>query len=123
MLVRPMRKYLALLIFSALQTLSFAGPPERITVVEALRRDLLLVAVRPDFPRGYYWGGAQWHHGPYRCAFELRFDYETGHLREVHVVQSTGDPKFDGYAIGALKLWKAKPRSIHTLVVPIGFKW
>ncbi len=120
-----MRKYLALLIFSALQMFSFAASPERITVAEALRKDLLLVAVRPEFPRSYAgnWGGAKWHHGPYKGIFELRFDYETGHLREIHVVQTIGDAKFDGRAIGALKLWKAKPRSIHTLVVPVTFQW
>jgi len=43
------------------------------------------------------------------------------HLREVHVVQGTGAPLLDGYTIGALKLWKAKPHSLHTLLVPIKF--
>ena len=51
--------------------------------------------------------------------FDLKFDYETGHLREIQIVKSTGHSMLDGRAISALKLWKAKPRSIHTLRVPM----
>lgn len=53
--------------------------------------------------------------------FEMKFDYESGRLREVHVVQSTGQPKLDAYTTAALKQWKAKPRSVHTLRLPITF--
>ncbi|MEP6937560.1 MAG: energy transducer TonB [Chthoniobacterales bacterium] len=83
---------------------------------EALRRDLLIVAVRPDYPwaaRRFGQRGAG--------VFDLRFDFETGNLREVHVVRSAGVRALDGYAIGALKLWKAKPRSLLGLRVAIEF--
>lgn len=56
-----------------------------------------------------------------RGIFELRFDYETGELREIHIVQSTGHRLLDGHAIAAFKLWRAKPRSIHILRVPLQF--
>lgn len=86
------------------------------TVEEALKQDLLIVAARPDYPyeaRRQRWTGSG--------VFELTFNYETGNLREVHVVQSTGKRMLDGHAIGALKLWKAKPRSIHKIRIPITF--
>ena len=86
------------------------------TVGEAVQKDLLLSAPRPDYP---YAARARGKTG--EGMFELKFDYETGRLREVHVIKSIGDRMLDGPAIGALKLWKAKPRSIHTLRVPIRF--
>ena len=94
---------------------------------DALRQHLLLVAVAPDYPLEYEWRPA---HGNVfgsgapsgKGIFDLRFDYETGHLREVHVVASTLSRKLDAHAIGALKLWKAKPRSIHLLRVPFDFR-
>ncbi len=53
--------------------------------------------------------------------YELKFDYDTGHLREVHVVQSTANDMLDRRAIAAFKLWKAKPHSVHILRVPVTF--
>ena len=96
-------------------------------VDEALSKHLLLVAVAPDYPDEYEWGPK---HGSVfegqvpagKGVFDLRFDFETGHLREVHVVETTGSRKLDGHAIGAFELWKAKPRSIHILRVPINFR-
>ena len=87
------------------------------TVDEAIQKHLLLVAAKPEYPyearvRGRTGAGL----------FELKFDYESGHLLEVHVVKSTGDRYLDGHGIGALKAWQAKPRSIHNLCVPITFK-
>ncbi len=111
-----MRTNLVFLILMAMHTSSFAASPEPMTVEDAMRKDLLLVAVRPDYP---YEARRQRLTGS--GIFELKFDYESGHLREVHVVQSTGQRMLDGHAIGALKLWKAKPHSIHTLRMPITF--
>jgi TonB family protein len=93
------------------------GEPPLTAVEEAQAKQLLLFAARPSYPyeaRKVHLSGSG--------IFDLRFDYETGHLREVHVVKSTGYNSLDGHAIGALKLWKAKPGSIHTLRVPIDFK-
>jgi TonB family protein len=53
--------------------------------------------------------------------FELRFDYETGYLREVHVASGTGSAFLDSAAIGTLKRWQAKPRSVHKITVPVTF--
>jgi outer membrane biosynthesis protein TonB len=100
----------------AVQDLLAAEPP-CMMAREASRRGLLLVAAIPRYP---YLARSHWHGGT--GLFELTFDYETGHLREIHVVKSFGDRYLDGYSIGALKVWKAKPRSIHRLCVPIKFE-
>ncbi len=42
-------------------------------------------------------------------------------IRGINVVESTENSRLDGRAIAALKLWEAKPRSIHTVRVPINF--
>ena len=124
-----MRTYLAVVILGMLRTLSFAATAEEAPMMldEALRQHLLLVAIAPDYPGGIEWhpipGSAREYHRPTgKGVFDLRFDYETGHLREVRVVQSTGSRSLDGHSIGALKLWKAKPRSIRILRVPIDFR-
>jgi TonB family protein len=103
-------------LFAAMHFSSFAASPEVMPVEEAVQKDLLLSAPRPNYP---YAARVRGKTG--EGMFELKFDYETGHLREVHVIKSIGDRMLDGPAIGALKLWKAKPRSIHTLHVPIRF--
>ena len=93
---------------------SLAGPPPPLTLEEAQAKQLLLVAVQPFIPyeaRRMRLSGFG--------VFDLKFDYETGHLREIQIVKSTGHSMRDGRAISALKLWKAKPRSIHTLRVPM----
>src|SRR4051812_27463363 len=36
--------------------------------------------------------------------FDLRFDFETGELREIHIVRSTGHSLLDGHTVSALKL-------------------
>jgi hypothetical protein len=86
------------------------------TVQEAIQRNLLIAAPKPDYPyearsRRMTGGGV----------YDLVFDFETGNLREVHVVKNIDDRTLSGYAIGALKLWKAKPHSIHVLRVPLSF--
>ena len=111
-----MRVCVSFLLFVTMHLSSFAASPEVMTVGEAVQRDLLLSAPRPQYT---YAARARRKVG--KGMFELKFDYETGRLREVHMVKSIGDYMLDGSAIGALKLWKAKPRSIHTLQVPIRF--
>ena len=54
--------------------------------------------------------------------FELRFDYETGRLKGIHIVQSTGSKRLDKDAINALKEWRAKPRAIRIMRVPVKFR-
>jgi TonB family protein len=90
--------------------------PPLTTIEAAQEKQLLLFAALPSMPyearRSRLSGSG---------IFDLTFDFERGHLREIHVVKSTGHSMLDGRAIGALELWKAKPRSIHTLRVPINF--
>ena len=86
-------------------------------VEEALNRHLMIYAIRPEYPyemrhRGVGGSGV----------FELRFNFETGHLREIHIAKSTGSPMLDRHAVKSLKFWKAKPHSVETLLVPVTFK-
>ena len=112
-----MRAHMFLLVFLAISPVSFAETtPEVMTGAEAAQRGLLIKVVRPEFPyeaRGRHKGGSG--------VFELRFDYETGHLREIHVVRALPDPILQKAAIDALKQWQAKPRSIHVLRFAVTF--
>ena len=111
-----MRISMMFLLIVAIRASSLAAASEPMTVEEAQAKQLLLFAARPSYPyeaRKARLSGSG--------IFDLKFDYETGHLREIHIVKSTGQSMLDGHAIGALKLWKAKPRSIHTLRIPITF--
>jgi TonB family protein len=103
----------------AVQLSSFAASGDVMPLSEAMQKHLLLVAAKPGYPEG---AEARVFRRRYTCLFELKFDYESGHLREVHVVKSTGDRALDAHAIGAMKVWQAKPRSIHNLLVPLAFK-
>ena len=71
-----MRAHLFLLIFLAISPVSIAEmTPEVMTAEEAAQRGLLLKTVRPEY---YYEARARRKEGS--GVFELRFDYETGHL-------------------------------------------
>jgi outer membrane biosynthesis protein TonB len=105
-----------LLLLAAVGLSSFAATENVMMVEEAVQKHLLLVAAKPTYS---YEARSRGRTG--RGLFELKFDYETGRLREVHVVKSFGDRLLDGPTIGALKVWQAKPRSIHTLLVPVRF--
>jgi TonB family protein len=112
-----MRAHLFLLIFLAISPVSIAAmTPEVMTAEEAAQRGLLLKTVRPEY---YYEARARHKEGS--GVFELRFDYETGHLREIHIVNALPDPLLQKAAIEALKQWQAKPRSIHVLRLPLTF--
>jgi TonB family protein len=110
-----MKRYLiASMVIAA--TLLRADPPPIMRGEDAERQNLLSAHPRPDYPseaRRKRIGGSG--------VFLLRFDYETGHLREVHVATSTGSPMLDAAVITTLKKWQAKPRSLHTISVPITF--
>lgn len=53
--------------------------------------------------------------------FELRFDYDTGRLKAIDIVQSTGSRLLDHDAIDGLKEWRAKPHTIRVMRIPITF--
>jgi TonB family protein len=82
----------------------------------------LLVAPTPSYPAYSETRNPGERNRTWNGLFELKFDYESGHLREVHVVKSTGDRAMDAHAIGTLKLWQAKPRKLHNILVPVRFK-
>jgi outer membrane biosynthesis protein TonB len=112
-----MRAHLFLLIFLAISPVSFAETtPEVMAGAEALQRGFLRKVVWPQYP--YY---ARVRHKEGTGLFELRFDYETGHLREIHIVRALPDPLLQKAAIDALNQWQAKPRSIHVLRLPVRF--
>ena len=85
-------------------------------IEDALNKHLLLYAIRPEYPYEMRHRGVTG-----KGDFLLRFNYDTGHLEEIHIAKSTGSPMLDKYTINSLKHWKAKPRSIHRLLVPIDF--
>jgi TonB family protein len=89
---------------------------EPTTGEEAMRRNLLLRHPVPEYPyeaRRLKLSGSG--------AFQLKFDYDTGLLREIHIVRSTGKRVLDDAAISALKLWRAEPRSLHSIRQPVTF--
>ena len=115
-LVRSMHSRVSLLISSVIAASAIAASPEAVHLDDALRRHLLATAPMPDYPYEMRRHGVEG-----RGIFELFFDYDSGHLHEVKVVKSTGSPMLDVYAIGALKLWKAKPHAVSAVVVPVTF--
>jgi len=115
--VRAVRIHVVLAILTILRASSYAGAPDVISVADALRNDLLITAPAPVYPYKVWIGRGTNISG----LFELKFDYDSGHLRELHVVNSTANDILDRHIIAALKLWKAKPHSIHILRVPVTF--
>jgi len=109
--VRRMRNYVFFLIIASINTFAFAASPDKeepMTLNDAVQRHLLLTAALPKYPEIYQWqpaGETLIDDG----IFDLRFDYETGRLREIHVVKSTGNSKLDGRAILALKCGRPSP--------------
>ena len=103
-------------LFAAMTAVGFGASPEPMRLDEALRKHLLLKAPRPEYP---YEARARRKTGS--GVYELKFYYETGHLREIHVVKGIEDLSLDVYAMATLKVWRAKPRSIHALLVPVTF--
>jgi len=111
-----MKTLLTILLLTATSTWTFASIPDVVTLKEARRDHLLLYSPSPKYPDEVARRGVVG-----TADFELTFDYESGHLREVHLLKSFGSAVLDASAIAALKEWKAKPRSIHRLLVPLGF--
>ena len=104
--------YIALTIAAA----PFARAAEPTTAEAAGRQNLLLQHPRPEYPEE-----AKRKRISGAGVFQVKFDYDTGHLREVHIVRSTGQPALDQACITALKQWQAKPHSLHTITVPMAF--
>jgi|GEM_PF-5917070 len=110
-----MKRYLALMLILVAASAKAATPPVMLAE-EAIAQHRLLYHPVPEYPykarRNSITGSG---------IFELSFDYETGHLREVHVVRGTGSAFLDSAALGTLKRWQAKPRSVNKVTVPVTF--
>jgi TonB family protein len=78
---------------------------------------VLRYAVKPQYSRE-----AQRTRATGTGVFELRFDYESGRLKAIDIVRSTGNRVLDHDAITGLKEWKAKPRSIRVMRIAIMFR-
>jgi TonB family protein len=110
-----MKRCLALVLFFT-ATYSRAGSPPIMRGEDALRQNLLLTHPRPEYP---YVARRERFTG--RGVFDLKFDYDTGRLREIHIATSTGHLILDSSVITTLKQWQAKPHSLRTIRVPIMF--
>ena len=54
--------------------------------------------------------------------FELFFDYDSGNMREVRVVISTGSQMLDAAALSTFRKWKAKPHAVKApILMPVAF--
>ena len=88
--------------------------PKVFTVQEAAQ--VLRYAVKPEYSYE-----ARRTHTTGTGMFELRFDYDTGRLKAIDIVQSTGSRLLDHDAIAGLKEWKAKPHTVRVMRIPITF--
>lgn len=111
-------KYVLLLASLAFLTVtqSFAEEYPHMTVEQAAAR-LERVAI-PEYPYE-----ARREHRSGSGLFLLKFRYDTGALREIHCIHTTGDANLDRVAIRAFASWKAKPRQLSGIIVPITFKF
>lgn len=96
--------------------LAFGAPevPKLLTVKEAAQ--VLRYVVKPEYSLE-----ARRMRASGTGIFELRFDYETGQLKAIDIVESTGSRVLDHDAIDGLKEWKAKPHTIHFMRIAIEF--
>jgi TonB family protein len=90
--------------------------PDVMTDQEAHARHFLLSHPAPGWPRD-----DQRRRLPGSGVFDIQFDYASGHVREVRIVQSTGVEVLDKACIAAFKTWRAKPSTIHVLRQRITF--
>ena len=95
---------------------SLQASPEVMTDQEARAKHLLLSHPAPGWPRD-----DQRRRLPGSGVFDIQFDYTSGQVREVRVVQSTGVHVLDKACISAFKRWRAKPLTIHVLRQHITF--
>jgi len=92
-----------------------AQVPRIFTVKEAAQ--VLRYAVKPQ-----YSPEARREHDTGGGLFELRFDYETGRLKAIDIVVSTGSEILDHDAVNGLKEWKAKPHTVRVMRIGISFR-
>jgi TonB family protein len=78
---------------------------------------LIVFAPRPEYPYQM-----RSKHVEGKGIFELFFDYDSGNLREVRVIKSTGAQALDAAALSAFRKWKAKPHAVKAaILMPVAF--
>jgi TonB family protein len=92
-----------------------AEVPKVFTVKEAAQ--ILRYAARPEYSRE-----ARERRASGFGLFELHFDYETGRLKAIDIVKSTGSSVLDHDTIAGLKEWRAKPHTIRVMRIPVTFE-
>ncbi len=110
-----MKRHVAVIMLFAAAYLHAELPPE-MQGAEAVRLNLLLRHPPPEFPYE-----VRRTLKTYSGVFLLRFDYESGQPRQIHIAKSSGNETFDASVVAALKQWQAKPRSLKVIRVPITF--
>lgn len=70
----------------------------------------------PDYPRD-----ARKSRRADKGWFELNIDFESGRVRQVHVLKSTGVKILDDSVVATLLQWRARPRVLHHAVIPVEF--
>jgi TonB family protein len=53
--------------------------------------------------------------------FEVIVDFETGLVRDVRVIQTTGDGRLDRSVTKTFRTWRFRPRTTHSFTTPFNF--
>lgn len=53
--------------------------------------------------------------------FEVIVDFETGLVRDVRVLKTTGDRRLDRSVTGSFRKWRFRPRTTHSFTTPFNF--
>jgi TonB family protein len=101
------------ILFLCATTYMRAGSPPMIRAEDA---NLLLNHPRPEYPLN-----ARTYRVTGKGEFDLRFDYDTGDLKEIHIVKSTGNRSLDASVVATLKKWQSKPHGLRAIRVPVVF--
>jgi hypothetical protein len=86
---------------------------------EAIARHLIVEHPTPQLPLESMLRKQRFQGGG---IFDLEFDFESGRVRSVRVVQSTGSSLVDRSTVITLKKWRAKPRTVQVARLPITFQ-
>jgi TonB family protein len=116
--VRPVRVKLFHVLLACLAMSPVVTGAEPMSCREAIARRLIVKHPTPQLPVQSMLRKQRFHgHG----VFDLEFDFESGSVRAVRVVQGTGSSLVDRSTVVTLKEWRAKPRTVHVARLPITF--
>jgi TonB family protein len=105
-----------LAVLALLCAFSANAAPQPMAASDAVNQRLLVDRPRPEYPaearKQRLTGGG---------LFDIEFVPETGRVRRIHVVQSTGHRLLDQSVITAVRQWRVKPQSIRSVRLPVTF--